>query len=316
MGAGLRDCISCSAGRRADPPDTLHQGGDHAVQIPFQDVAQTIEGEADPVLETPLGIVVGADALGAIPGAHQVAAGTLLGGAVAFVPPPAGEREHRHRFGAVLVLGALVLALHHQPGGQVGDADGGVGLVDVLAAAPEARKVSIFSSEGLISTCSASGTSAARPRYRRRCAPALGFGLGDSLHPVATGFELEAAVDVLAVHLGDHLLVAAVFAVIAADDGDTPPLTLGVAGVHAEQIPSENGRLSPPAPARILQIAVVVILGVARQQHHQRLLLLLEGRLGERQFLLRHLPQLGILFLQHQPGGVEVLFGLAETLEG
>lgn len=30
----------------------------------------------------------------------------------------------------------LVLAFHHQPGGQVGDADGGLGFIDVLAARP------------------------------------------------------------------------------------------------------------------------------------------------------------------------------------
>src|SRR5918998_2463966 len=42
--------------------------------------------------------------------------------------------EDPHRYLAVLVLAALVLALHHDPGRQVGDPDRRVGLVDVLPA--------------------------------------------------------------------------------------------------------------------------------------------------------------------------------------
>ena len=43
-------------------------------------------------------------------------------------------REHLAGLGAVLVLGALVLALHDDARGQVRQADGAGGLVDVLAA--------------------------------------------------------------------------------------------------------------------------------------------------------------------------------------
>src|SRR6185312_15389379 len=42
--------------------------------------------------------------------------------------------EHGHRAGPVLDLAALVLAGHHDPGGQVGDPDRRVGGVDALAA--------------------------------------------------------------------------------------------------------------------------------------------------------------------------------------
>ena len=56
---------------------------------------------------------------------------------------------------------------------------------------------------------------------------ALRFGFRHPLYPVTTGFKLEAAIDALAVDLGDHLLVATVLTVIAADDGDAPALTLG-----------------------------------------------------------------------------------------
>ena len=40
--------------------------------------------------------------------------------------------EHLHRLGLVLVLTALVLAGHHDAGGEVGEADRRVRLVDVL----------------------------------------------------------------------------------------------------------------------------------------------------------------------------------------
>src|SRR6266567_1040191 len=42
--------------------------------------------------------------------------------------------EHGHRFGAIAVLRAIVLALHDDVGRQMGDAHRGIGLVDVLAA--------------------------------------------------------------------------------------------------------------------------------------------------------------------------------------
>ena len=42
--------------------------------------------------------------------------------------------ENFHGPVLVVILAALVLALHHRAGGQVGDADGGFRFVDVLAA--------------------------------------------------------------------------------------------------------------------------------------------------------------------------------------
>ena len=42
--------------------------------------------------------------------------------------------EHLHGHGLVLELGAFVLTGDHDAGGQMGDADGGVGLVDLLPA--------------------------------------------------------------------------------------------------------------------------------------------------------------------------------------
>ena len=79
--------------------------------------------------------VVGADALGAVAAADQRFA---LGGNLAvrflllFVLDARGQ--HAHCLRLVLVLRAAVLAFDHGAGRQMGDAHGGVGLVDVLAA--------------------------------------------------------------------------------------------------------------------------------------------------------------------------------------
>jgi hypothetical protein len=67
--------------------------------------------------------------------------------------------QHRHRLGAIAVLRPVVLALDHDVGRQVRDANGGIGLVDVWPPAPEARNVSMRKSAGLISTSIESSTS-------------------------------------------------------------------------------------------------------------------------------------------------------------
>src|SRR3989454_2052834 len=58
----------------------------------------------------------------------------LLGAALAQLGLVELRFQHRHRLGAVAVLRAVVLALHDDAGGQVGDAHRAVGAVDVLAA--------------------------------------------------------------------------------------------------------------------------------------------------------------------------------------
>src|SRR5512145_3370068 len=58
----------------------------------------------------------------------------LLGLALAHLELVELRREHGHRLGAVAVLRAVVLALHHDVRRQVGDAHRAVGAVDVLAA--------------------------------------------------------------------------------------------------------------------------------------------------------------------------------------
>src|SRR5690606_16349296 len=107
--------------------DLLHRAG--------HDFRQGIQGQVDAVIGDPaLGKVVGADALGAVARTDQQLAtvGDFLVGRGVLLVLQLG-RQPGHGLGAVLVLRALFLAFDHDAGGQVGDADGRFGLVDVLA---------------------------------------------------------------------------------------------------------------------------------------------------------------------------------------
>ena len=57
--------------------------------------------------------------------------------------------EDLHGRGPVFVLRAFVLALDHDPGGVMGDADGGIGFVHMLSASP-AGPEGIYSEVGLV----------------------------------------------------------------------------------------------------------------------------------------------------------------------
>src|SRR5688572_31952037 len=109
---------------------------DDLVDLAVHDALDLVEREVDAVVGDPaLRKVVGADALRAIARADQQLARRgglrLLLGELLVAD---ARRQHAERLLAVLVLGARVLAFDHDAGGQVRDADRGVGLVDVLAA--------------------------------------------------------------------------------------------------------------------------------------------------------------------------------------
>src|SRR6185503_9101379 len=98
--------------------------------------------------------------------------------------------------------------------------------------APEARKVSTRSSAGLSTTsliASASGSTATEQAR-------------------------------------DHFLVAAELGVALRDDLDLPPLALGIARVHAEQVAGEQRRLVAAGPRAHCEEQVAVVVRVARQQ--------------------------------------------------
>ena len=100
--------------------------------------------------------------------------------------------EQRHRLGAVLVLGALVLAFDDDAGRHVGDAHGGVGLVDVLAAGArgavgvdaQVRRVDVDGFDFLELREDGNGAGGGVD-------PALRLGRRHALHAVRAGFKLE-----------------------------------------------------------------------------------------------------------------------------
>src|SRR5690606_37293804 len=165
-----------------------------------------------------LGKVVGTDSLGAVAAANQSAAGHRLGFlAAANLGVEQARLQNGHGAGAVLVLGAFVLALHHDAGRQVGDALRGVGLVDVLAAGaggavgvyPKLVRLDVNLVDLL-------GLGQDGHGACRGMDASLGLGFRHPLHPVHARFELELRPRAASRHPADDLLVAAGLALAAA----------------------------------------------------------------------------------------------------
>src|SRR4029077_1108881 len=100
----------------------LHQGVDVAVE----DVVEVVDRQVDPMIrDAALGEVVRPDFSGAIAGAHHrpalPRASRLLVGDDAVAQPGA---QPLHGLELVLQLRFLILLLHDEPGGEVGDAHG------------------------------------------------------------------------------------------------------------------------------------------------------------------------------------------------
>lgn len=222
----------------------LLQGFDDQVELAFEDVGEGVEGEVDAMVgEAALRVVVGADAFRAVARADQGFALRRLR-ALRFLP--FGVKEARgkqaHGFGAVFVLRAFFLAFDDGAGGQVGDADGGVGFVDVLAACA-ARAVGVDAQVcGVDVYCfdvfafgedgdgGGGGVDAA-----------AAFGFGDALYAVRAGFEFEGGIDVLPGDAADDFFVAAVFAGVFGEYFELPAFAFRVFVVHAKEVAREDG---------------------------------------------------------------------------
>ena len=100
-------------------------------------------------------------------------------------------RRTAHRLGFVLVLAFFVLALHDDARGQVRDADGAFGFVDLLtarAAGPHRVDLQVFVADvdfdlGHFGQDGDGG--------RAGVDAALGLGLGDALHAMPAALELQ-----------------------------------------------------------------------------------------------------------------------------
>src|SRR5438874_6952632 len=109
---------------------------DQIVEVAVQHLGQVVNRVVNAVIgDAILWEVVGPDLGRAITGAHlrpslASTGGLLLGDHLV----EQARAQHFERLDLVLQLALLVLALHHEIRGQVGDADGAVGRVDALTA--------------------------------------------------------------------------------------------------------------------------------------------------------------------------------------
>src|SRR3984885_14646511 len=114
----------------------LVQGRDQLVEVAVHDIIELVQCQVDAVVgDAALGKIIGANAFGPVPGSDLKLTRLRLLGLLLFAL--AGEEprpEERERTRSVLVLRALVLAFDHDSRRQVRDANGRIGLVDMLSA--------------------------------------------------------------------------------------------------------------------------------------------------------------------------------------
>src|SRR5207247_10388237 len=148
----------------------------------------------------------------------------------------------------VLDLGALVLARHDEPRGEVGDPDGGVGRVDTLAAGAGGT-VDVDLEVLLVDPdLDLTGLGEHGDRHRRGVDPARRLRDGDALDAVDAALELEAAPHTLALDGEDDLLEPALPGLVFVEDLDPPALSLRVLHVHARQLRGDERGLVASGP--------------------------------------------------------------------
>src|SRR6185437_1511640 len=86
------------------------------------------------------------------------------------------------------------------------------------------------------------------------------------LHAVSAGFEFQAREHTAAHHAADDFAIAAVLAGALAERLDLPPLALGIAAVHAQQIAAEEGGLIATGARADFQIDIALVALITRQQ--------------------------------------------------
>ena len=117
----------------------------------------------------------------------------------------------------------------------MGDADGGVGFVDVLTARAGCAEgvdaqfggVQLDVFEFVRFGHDGDGTGGGMDT-------ALAFGDGDALHAVAARFEFQTTVRPESDDAGDDFFIAAQLAFVGGNDFDLPAVALGVAAVHTQ----------------------------------------------------------------------------------
>src|SRR5690606_25789282 len=209
-----------------------------------------VDGQAHPVVGHPaLGEVVGADALAAVAGAHLGTAGRCrFGGPLRLEAVVDAGPQHPEGPLPVLVLGFFILAGDHDARGQVGQANGRLRLVDVLAAGPAGPvgvDLDILGPDFHFYILHL-GEDGHGGRGGVDAAGRLGD--GHPLHPVDTAFKLQAAVGVGTGDFYNDFPDAAPVRFVEGDDLRAPVVALGVAQVHAQQVGGKQGGFIAAGP--------------------------------------------------------------------
>ncbi len=214
-------------------------------------------------------VVVGADLVGASATLHLAPAGRreLLLLALTFDLEQAAPQDP-HRLVLVLQLALLVLAGDHEARRLVRDPDRRVGRVHRLtagAARPVDVDLEIVGVDGHVDLL---GLGKHGDRGRAGVHPALALGGGDPLHPMGSGFVLEARPRVGALHHERDLAHTAHVGQLAAEHLDLPAVEVGVALVHVEQVGGPEVALLAAFTSTDLHDHV---LAVARILRHEEL---------------------------------------------
>src|SRR5581483_1746650 len=171
---------------------------------------------------------------------------------------------HRHRL--VLVLRALVLAGDDDPGGEMREAHGGVGLVDVLSAGT-ARPVRI-DAEVLVADLDLDlllDVGKHEDRRERRLPPGIRVERRDADQAVDAGLGLRIAVRIRALDGERRALDARAFAGLLLEELGPEPAPLAPAEVHAEEHLGPVLRLEPAGAGMNLDDRVAGVVLAAEE---------------------------------------------------
>ena len=216
--------------------------------------------------------------------------------------------QHLHAVVLVLELAALLLGRHHDAGGLVDQADGGGGLVDVLAAGA-AGPVDLHLDVLLPDL---HGVVVLHLRHdldggKRGLPPGVGVEGGDADQTVDAVLALQKAVGVLALDGDGGGLDARLVALLVVQNLVDEAVTLGPAGVHAVEHLGPVLGLGAAGAGVELQNGVVGVVLAGEQGGHPGLLhLLLQAGV----FAFQLLQDLGVvLLLAHFAQGGQILPG-------
>ena len=255
--------------------------------------------------DPPLGVVIGADPLAAVAGAYLAfplaGNGGVVLGLFCVIQSCA---QHFHGLVFVFMLAALVLALHHRAGGQVGNANGGGGFVDVLppcAGGAEGVDLQVLGVQLKVHFL----------RFRQHC-DRYGGGVNATLtlrfrhplHPVHPAFKLKAGVGAVAVNGKADFLVSAQLRGVLRQNFALKALLLRVHTIHTVQHPGKQGTFVAAGAAADLNNYIFVVVGIpGQQQNFQLLLQLFQRCLAVFQFFSCQIAQLRVAFALQQLSG-------------